>query len=205
MPSAPGGPLQGLLILDISTVVAAPWSATLLADLGRHRGEGGDARARRSAARAGTAQGWRAAVVEGDQPQQEGHHPRPAQAGRARLVRTPAAALRRAGGEFPPRHAGQLGPRQGPPVRLAAEADHPARQRLRSDRPLSAEASFRPRRRGAVRLHLYLRRARPHPAAHGLSGGRRGDRPVRRDRHSRRACTAACRRPTNPARRSMSA
>lgn len=34
MPSAPGGPLQGLLILDISTVVAAPWSATLLADLG---------------------------------------------------------------------------------------------------------------------------------------------------------------------------
>jgi len=28
------GPLQGLKILDISTVVAAPWSATLLADLG---------------------------------------------------------------------------------------------------------------------------------------------------------------------------
>jgi crotonobetainyl-CoA:carnitine CoA-transferase CaiB-like acyl-CoA transferase len=30
----PRGPLHGLKILDISTVVAAPWSATLLADLG---------------------------------------------------------------------------------------------------------------------------------------------------------------------------
>ena len=29
-----GGPLEGLRILDISTVVAAPWAATLLADHG---------------------------------------------------------------------------------------------------------------------------------------------------------------------------
>jgi crotonobetainyl-CoA:carnitine CoA-transferase CaiB-like acyl-CoA transferase len=34
MPSPTKGPLEGLRIFDISTVVAAPWSATLLADLG---------------------------------------------------------------------------------------------------------------------------------------------------------------------------
>ena len=33
-PHEPQGPLRGLKILDISTVVAAPWAATLLADLG---------------------------------------------------------------------------------------------------------------------------------------------------------------------------
>lgn len=32
--AAAGGPLAGLKILDISTVIAAPWAATLLADLG---------------------------------------------------------------------------------------------------------------------------------------------------------------------------
>ena len=66
----PTGPLAGLRVLDISTVIAGPFAATMLADLGAEvlkveMPDSGDALRRLAPHKTG-----RAAVVEGRQPQQ---------------------------------------------------------------------------------------------------------------------------------------
>ncbi len=109
----PAGPLDGLRIVDISTVVAGPFAAGLLGDYGAEIVKVEMPGAGDSAARAGAAQGRCAAVVEGHQPQQERRHARPAAARRPRPVREADGRRRRAGREFPAGHARRLGHHAG--------------------------------------------------------------------------------------------
>ena len=166
-------------ILDMSTVVAGPFAASLLADLGADvikvemPGKGDPLRAL-APHKNDVPLWWKVTNrnkkgITLDLRQPDG----------ATLLRL-TRRRRRAGREFSPRHARRLGHHAGLAAGHQPPADHPARHRLRPDRPVSRPAGLCPHLRGDERLYADLRRRGRHAAASRLSDLRCDRRIVRR-------------------------
>ncbi len=147
-PSPAPGPLEGIRVLDVSTVYAAPITAMMLGDYGadviKVEHPRGDPARTHGHNKDGHGLWWK--VISRNKRTVTlnlGHPDGP------RDARAPGRRRRRADRELPPRGDGEVGTRPGPPARHQPGAGDPARDRLRPVRALrrSAERSARwPRR-----------------------------------------------------------
>ena len=176
------GPLYGLRVLDVSTVLAGPLTCQLLGDYGAEvikiehprgdsmRGHGRDKDGDPAVVEDGLGRNKRCIGLDLGDP--DG----------AEVFRRLVGDGRRRGGELPAGHAGALGAR----LRGAAE-DQPAAGAgpdlgLRPDRPLSRARGLRHPGRGDERLRRDHRRARRSADAAAVRARRR-----HRGHHGRRA------------------
>ena len=204
----PRRPLSHLRVLDLSRVLAGPWSTQNLADMGaevikvERPGEGDDTRAwgppffgadKASGVRGDSAyflsanRGKKSITCDLAIARRPGADPR---AGREERHR---------GRELQGRHAGQVRAGLRQPARAEPAADLLLGHRLRPDRALCAAPRLRLRLPGHGRADEHHRRAR-RPARRRADEGGRGrrrpdDRHVRHHRHPRRAGAPPRQRP----------
>ena len=146
------GPLAGIRVVDLSSMLSGPWATMILADQGADVIKV-EVTARRPHAHAEQPPQGLLGAVPQSQPQQALRHHRP-QDGRGR--RPAEAAVRdrrRVRAEFPARRGGAAGHRRGRHPGGCAADRLRVDQRLRRERPLRQEADLRSDHPGAVGPH----------------------------------------------------
>ena len=196
------GPLDGVLVVDLTRALAGPHAGDDARRPRRAGDQGGDPRQRRRHPRLGPAvrrspdQGERESTYFlSDQQEQGVDHPRPQGRRRQGGAHRAAAPRRRADGELPPRHAGPARLRHRRAGRAQPAAGDPGDQRFRARRPGGRPRRLRPDRPGRGRADVADRVRAGRPAAGRRPDRRPAGRHVRRLRRARRAARARADRP----------
>ncbi len=177
------GALRGLKIIDLSRVLGGPYCSQALADHGAEVIKLEPSAATRPVAGAAL-RGRHGVLLQGREPQQEGHRRRPGDGGGHRAAAALAGGRRRTAGELQARHPGALGDRLRGGASPALPAAGPLRGiGLRRRRPARRPARLRRGDPGDGRTDERERRGRRRGVAYRPADRRHGHRAERHGRH----------------------
>ena len=182
------GPLDGIRVIEVGTLISGPFAGRLLGDMGAEVDQDRTAGRAGPAAHLGPGRTRRPPLLlDGARPQQEGRHSQPAGARGSRAVPRPGRALRRHRRELPAGHAGEVEPRLRRTARTQSRHHPGAGIGVRADRTGSTQGRLRLGRRGGQRPAAHERISRRSAATAGAVARRQPRGDVRRTGRDGRA------------------